>query len=133
MKKVQKQWFLIAMLAALVLPAKAQWKQENNRSIGAEAPTVTFHSTSVYSSQWQADNATPLLDSDGSLNSDAYMSSSGTTGRIIRKGPGTPGIPGDNKQPLGDAAWPLAICAIAYIMLRTMRAHRRVRDELPGC
>ena len=89
----------------------------------ATAPTATFQSTSAYSGQWSEQSS--MLNNDGSVNSGAYMTSG------PRKAPGggpgsSPGTPGGQldpnaQQPLGDAALPLLLLALAYAGIRVYR------------
>lgn len=82
----------------------------------ATAPTATFQSTSAYSSQWEQQENT-LLNNDGSMNTSAYMASG------PRRAPGTPGgeLDPHTQQPLGDAALPLLLLALAYMGIRVYR------------
>ena len=73
-----------------------------------------------------------MLNADGSVNSDAYMSSRTMSGP--RKSSSTnPGTPGDDdeeegeQQPLGDAALPLLLIAMAYIAMQVYRREKVVR------
>jgi len=43
-------------------------------------------------------------------------------------GPSNPDDPW--KTPLGDAAWPLALLACAYLIVRVVRARKRTREEV---
>ncbi len=93
-----------------------------------EVPQATFQSTSAYSEQWQEGSATPMLNSDGSMNGEAYMGSSSYPRSVIRKGgTGTPGFPQpENQQPLGDGLWVLLLLAGGYILARTLRTKRAI-------
>ncbi len=88
-------------------------------------PQVGFQSTSAYSGQW-SEQATPLLNGDGSVNHEAYMS-----GSIGPRRSGTnPGTPSDKdeeeeeQQPLGDALLPLTLLACAYLSMRVFLKKR---------
>lgn len=92
----------------------------------ASAPTVGFQSTSVYSSQF-GNGEQPMLNSDGTVNGDAYMSS--LPGRSIRRAPGTPTDEEEEEgeqQPLGDVMWPLILCACAYLVVRATRKEEKI-------
>ena len=87
----------------------------------ASAPTMGFQSTSAYSSQFGSEEQ-PMLNSDGTVNDEAYTTTSrvGHLGSIRRDGreggeanTGTPEQTGD-KQPLGDVVWPLMLLLGAY-------------------
>lgn len=93
----------------------------------ATAPTATFQSTSAYSGQWTEQSS--MLNSDGSVNSGAYMTSGPNRAKMGGPGggpgssPGTPTDPLDPnaQQPLGDAALPLLLLALAYMGIRIYR------------
>lgn len=93
------------------------------------APTVGFQSTSAYSEQWENEQAQSMLNSDGSVNPGAYLSSGpsrakkdGPGGGAV--GPGSPGGPLDptTQQPLGEGIFALLLMAMAYVGARTLRA-----------
>jgi hypothetical protein len=91
----------------------------------ATAPRATFQSTSAYSEQW-SEQATPLLNGDGSVNHEAYMS--GSIGpRRSGTNPGTPDDEEDpgEQQPLGDALLPLMLLACAYLSMRVFLKNAR--------
>ena len=129
---------ILAFLPALLSAAQAQAVDYKNNyqpsgfSIHPSAasgqvatPAATFHSTSVYSGQWEEQGSmTPMLNSDGTVNDEAYMSSSASApGRSIRKGTGTPGKPDlDDRQPLGDGWLPLMLLLCAYAMYKVSRS-----------
>ena len=89
-------------------------------------PQVGFQSTSAYSGQW-SEQATPLLNGDGSVNQEAYMSGSIGPRRSGSGSSSSPGTPDDDEenegeqQPLGDALLPLTLLACAYLMIRATR------------
>lgn len=106
------------------------YKQEYQvRSVSATAPTTTFQSTSAYSDQWNRDAQQSTLNSDGTVNANAYMSS--LPGSSIRRG-GNPGTPDDEEeeegeqQPLGDALLPLMLLACAYLIVRATRKEEKI-------
>ena len=88
----------------------------------ASAPTMGFQSTSAYSSQFGSEEQ-PMLNSDGTVNDEAYTTTSrvGHLGSIRREeregGTGTPEQTGD-KQPLGDVVWPLMLLLCAYAVYK---------------
>lgn len=97
------------------------YKQEYQvRSVSATAPTTTFQSTSAYSSQWNQDEQQSMLNADGTVNNEAYMSA--LPGNSIRRAPGTPGgtLDPNAQQPLGDALLPLMLLALAYTSMRAL-------------
>ena len=100
----------------------------------ATAPAVGFQSTSAYSGQFSNEQQS-MLNSDGSVNGDAYMGAS-LPGRSIRKsgtGSGSnPGTPDDDEeeegeqQPLGDGLMALMLCACAYLIVRATRKEEKI-------
>jgi len=111
------------------------YKQEYQvRSVSATAPTTTFQSTSAYSSQWNQDEQQSMLNADGTVNNEAYMSA--LPGNSIRRAPGggpgsSPGTPGGDldpnaQQPLGDALLPLMLLACAYLIVRATRKEEKI-------
>ena len=93
--------------------------QSTMYNVQGTMPQVGFQSTSAYSGQW-SEQATPLLNEDGSVNHEAYMSGSIGPRRNSSNNPGTPDEPGE-QQPLGDALLPLMLLACAYLMIRATR------------
>ena len=86
------------------------------------APSTTFQSTSAYSVQWDSDAQQSMLNADGSVNTDSYLSSPVSKPR--RNSTGNPGTPDDEteedgeQQPLGDGLMTLMLCACAYLIVR---------------
>ena len=96
----------------------------------ATAPMAGFQSTSAYSSQFGSEEQ-PMLNSDGTVNEEAYMGAPKHTRRIRMEeredgegNTGTPGQTGD-KQPLGDAVLPLLLLACAYLIMRATRTRAK--------
>ena len=93
----------------------------------ATAPAVGFQSTSAYSSQLSTEEQ-PMLNSDGTVNDEAYTTTSrvGHLGSIRRDG-----FDGENQDnppdptPLGDVVWPLMLLLCAYAGYKV-----RARKEL---
>lgn len=111
------------------------YKQEYQvRSVSATAPTTTFQSTSAYSDQWNRDAQQSMLNADGTVNANAYMSS--LPGHSMRKSgsgsgsnPGTPDDEEDDEeeqQPLGDALLPLMLLTCAYLIVRATRKEEKI-------
>ena len=84
--------------------------QSTMYNVQGTMPQVGFQSTSAYSGQW-SEQATPLLNGDGSVNHEAYMSGSIGPRRSGSGSGSSPGTPGDDEeeegeqQPLGDTPW----------------------------
>lgn len=137
---------ILAFLPALLSAAQAQAvtyqtkyknayqgayvQTQGNASATTASPSVGFQSTSAFSDQWNtAESTTPMLNSDGTVNESAYMSS--LPGRSIRKsGSGSgynPGTPGEEEeeegeqQPLGDALLPMMMLLCAYAIYKVSR------------
>ena len=90
-------------------------------------PAVGFQSTSAYSSQWGKESSSSLLNSDGSVNSSAYMSSGPHYAKKDGVGDPSGGIdpPDDddddnteNGTPLGEGILALLMMALAYLGCR---------------
>ena len=137
MKTTMRYITLICLLAlASVVHAKAVSYQTTYHSTVQPAygvasmesmPAMGFQSTSVYSSQWSAEQS--MLNSDGSVNTNAY----GVGPHRAPGGPGSgsngPGTPGGDldphaQQPLGDALLPLLVMALGYFVIRRRRSAR---------
>ena len=95
----------------------------------ATAPMAGFQSTSAYSGQFGTEEQ-PMLNSDGTVNDEAYMGAPKNPRRIRmdeREGgegnTGTPGQTGD-KQPLGDALLPLLLMSLAFCGVVYMRKRK---------
>ena len=134
--------FLPALLSAAQVQAVTyQTKYKNayqgayvqtpgNASATTASPSVGFQSTSAFSDEWNtAEGTTPMLNSDGTVNESAYMSS--LPGRSIRKsGNGSgynPGTPDEDEeeegeqQPLGDVMLPMMMLLCAYAIYKVSR------------
>lgn len=124
---------LIVLLPMLVnaVEYKSTYRGTSKPTFGiattATAPTATFQSTSAYSSQWQNTQTQSMLNSDGSVNSSAYLTSALTSGphRAKKDEIPNPEIDDGNDPgnvPLGDGLFLLALLAAGYGIVR-----RRVR------
>ena len=93
----------------------------------ATAPTATFQSTSAYSSQWQNTQTQSMLNSDGSVNSSEYMTTSAPSRprRVDANHDGYDDVTGlpvnpiidpndPGNVPLGDGLFLLALLAVGY-------------------
>jgi hypothetical protein len=117
---------IIALLPALTGAAQAGAVEYKNnyrdvhqpvyqvRAVSTAAPTATFQSTSAYSGQWNQDDRQSMLNEDGSMNTEVYMSSG------PRRAPGTPGgdLDPNTQQPLGDGLLVLMLMALVYTGIR---------------
>ena len=127
---------ILAFLPALLSAAQAQAVDYKNNyqpsgiSIHPSAasgqvatPSATFHSTSVYSGQWEEQGSmTPMLNSDGTVNDEAYgvgqNEPSGHHGHIRKIN-----NPGDDvENPLGDGWLPLMLLLCAYAIYKVSRS-----------
>lgn len=101
----------------------------------ATAPSATFQSTSSYSGQWTT-NQYSMLNSDGSVNGEAYMTSGPNRAKAGgpgggATGPGTPTDPLDptTQQPLGDGLWILLFLICAYtIYNKVLRSGKNTKQ-----
>ena len=94
----------------------------------ASAPTMGFQSTSAYSDQLGSEEQS-MLNSDGTVNGEAYGVGSGHHPGTIRRDPGNPF--GDNPDtqdntPLGDVVWPLMVLLCAYAGYKKVRARKEL-------
>lgn len=89
------------------------------------APAMGFQSTSAYSEQWTTDQSS-MLNADGSVNTEVYMSGPNRAKMDGPSGPGTPGgeLDPNAQQPLGDATLPLLLIAMAYNAIQKYRRKR---------
>lgn len=96
----------------------------------ATAPTATFQSTSAYSGQWTEQSS--MLNSDGSVNAGAYMTSGPNRAKMGGPGGGpgsSPGTPGGQldpnaQQPLGDVLMPMMLLVCAYAIYKVSRRRK---------
>ena len=71
-----------------------------------------------------------MLNADGSVNTDSYLSSPVSKPR--RNSTGNPGTPDDEteedgeQQPLGDGLMTLMLCACAYLIVRATRKEEKI-------
>lgn len=110
---------------------RSEYRVQSTEYRQATAPSATFRSTSTYSKQWDQDAQQSMLNADGTINGNAYLTSGprrvgGTTPGGGTNGPGTPGTNPDkeDQQPLGDAVLPLLIMALTFIAMRRYRLHK---------
>ena len=96
----------------------------------ATAPMAGFQSTSAYSGKFGSEEQ-PMLNSDGTVNEEAYMAAPEHPRRIRmderEDGEGNTGTPGQtgDKQPLGDAVLPLLLLAGVYLSVRVFLRRKR--------
>lgn len=100
----------------------AEYRSQSLESQRTSAPSVAFQSTSAYSGQWNQDDRQSMLNEDGSMNTEVYMSSG------PRRAPGTPGgeLDPTTQQPLGDGLMALMLCACAYLIVRATRKEEKI-------
>lgn len=139
MKTTLKYMLIIVLLVLSGTMQAAAVEYKNNyrgvhqpeyqeQTVSTAAPAATFQSTSAYSSQWTQSDPQSMLNSDGSVNGDAYMSENHLPGRSVRKSPGTPGgtLDPNAQQPLGDGLMALMLCACAYLIVRATRKEEKI-------
>ena len=95
----------------------------------ATTPNAAFRSTSAYSTQWNDEPSSSLLNSDGSVNSGAYMTSG--PNRAKKDDPVLPPNPDvddddEGNVPLGDGLILLLALALVYAVVR-----RKTRIQEP--
>jgi hypothetical protein len=93
----------------------------------ATAPMAGFQSTSAYSGQFSNEQQS-MLNSDGTVNNEAYMGAPKHPGSI-RRDPTAPNPEVDEKDddgntPIGDAVWPLMLLLCAYAGYKKVRARK---------
>lgn len=139
MKTTLKYMLIIVLLVLSGTMQAAAVEYKNNyrgvhkpdyqaQAVSTAAPTATFQSTSAYSSQWNQDEQQSMLNADGSVNGEAYISENHLPGRSVRKTPGTPGgeLDPNKQQPLGDGLMALMLCACAYLIVRATRKEEKI-------
>ena len=94
----------------------------------ATTPNAAFRSTSAYSTQWNDEPSSSLLNSDGSVNSGAYMTSGPNRAKKDEVLPPNPEVDDDDSGnvPLGDGLLLLLALAIVYALAR-----RKTRIQEP--
>lgn len=90
------------------------------------APSMGFQSTSTMPMQWQQEAQEPIINADGTMNTEAYGLGTQNTPVMRKTGPGTPGgqLDPTTQQPIGDGLWALMVLAMAYAGARIWRARR---------
>lgn len=139
MKTTLKYMLIIVLLVLSGTMQAAAVEYKNNyrgvhqpdyqvQTVSTTAPTATFQSTSAYSGQWNQDEQQSMLNADGSVNGEAYISENHLPGRSVRKTPGTPGgtLDPNAQQPLGDGLMALMLCACAYLIVRATRKEEKI-------
>lgn len=123
--KEMRYILMVMMLALIGVQANAVeypvYKPSGRQVAGpaftpATAPSTTFQSTSAMPTYTNTSTFCSTLNSDGTVNEEAYTSDRNNSG--ARKLPGNP-------QPLGDAVLPLMLLACAYMCLRTFLRKKR--------
>lgn len=94
----------------------------------ATTPNAAFRSTSAYSTQWNDEPSSSLLNSDGSVNSGAYMTSGPNRAKKDEVLPPNPEVDDDDSGnvPLGDGLLLLLALALVYALAR-----RKTRIQEP--
>lgn len=112
-------WLALMPMLAAAVEYKSTYRGAVQPTFGiattATAPSATFQSTSAYSSQWTAEQST-MLNSDGSVNSGAYLTSGPNRAKKDEILPPNPEIdPNDpGNVPLGEGLWLLVLLAAGY-------------------
>ena len=90
------------------------------------APSMGFQSTSTMPMQWQQEAQEPIINADGTMNTEAYGLGTQNTPVMRKAGPGTPGgqLDPTTQQPIGDGLWVLMVLAMGYAGARIWRARR---------
>ena len=115
MKTMKNKIIVVLMAAAIVLPAMAQFSF-------AQEPNTQFQSTSSLSGSGSTYSSSPTLGSDGTAAyNDSYTESSQPSSGPRRVSPPTPE---NDPTPVGDAALPLLLMAVAFAATVAMRNRR---------
>lgn len=113
---------MIVMVAALALPAMAQWGNDNQ--VGASAPSTTFQSTSSMTGSNSAYASNPSIGADGmaAAPNAASHSRSITNRRNDEWDDDNIETPDDN--PIGGGVLPLLMAAGAFLLMKALRRRR---------
>ena len=127
---------MMAVLPALMGAWQAQAVEYKNMYQGvhrqmsdyngqASVPTVSFQSTSAYSSNWSQPEVS-TINADGSVNEGAYMAQHKAPG-IRKDAIGNPDEEDDDDKPnpIGDAVIPLMLLACAYAIYMVYKRKQR--------
>lgn len=119
---MKHRMIVIIMAAAFALPAMAQISS-SSAFTPTEAPAAAFRSTSSMTTSGSTYSSAPMFNADGTATyAAASYESEGAPSGPRKAGPPTPS--GD-PTPLGDAALPLLLMAIGYMLV--LSARRRVK------
>ena len=128
MKK--KVIMLVVMVAALVLPAMAQqFGEKETRVGGMYDQKTTFQSTSTLQGIGSAYSSTPMISAQGTAEYSGASTPSGSGPRRAKMeddwGDPVEGGEGDEGSPIGDAALPLSLLALAYAVYMMVCRRRK--------
>lgn len=129
MKK--KVIMLIVMVAAVVLPAMAQqFGEKETRVGGMYDQKTTFQSTSTLQGIGSAYSSTPMISAQGTAEYSGASTPSGSGPRRAKMDDDdwpTSQDPeeGDPDSPIGDAALPLSLFALAYAIYMMVSRRRK--------
>ena len=113
--------YSVLVMGALFVsvPAVAQHEQQEQPIVGATAPSASFQSTSAMQGTGSAYSSNPTIGANGTATYDgASYAPAKANGRPRQSG--TPGA-GQSQQPIGDAALPLILLALAYAIYKVYR------------
>ena len=129
MKK--KVIMLVVMVAALVLPAMAQqFGEKETRVGGMYDQKTTFQSTSTLQGIGSAYSSTPMISAEGTAEYSGASTPSGSGPRRAKMDGdfGDQNEFGDHDEenyPIGDAALPLSLLALAYAIYMVVSRRRK--------
>lgn len=126
-----KVFIVFVMVAALALPAMAQQFGEKEARVGGMYDQkTTFQSTSTLQGIGSAYSSTPMISAQGTAEYSGASTPSGSGPRRAKMDDDDWGVnpqvgEGDEGSPIGDAALPLSLLALAYAIYMMVSRRRK--------
>lgn len=112
--------YSVLVMGALFVsvPAVAQYERQEQPIVGATAPSASFQSTSAMQGTGSAYSSNPTIGANGTATYEGASYAPAHTGNGARK---IVNPPDDEENPIGDAALPLILLALAYAIYKVYR------------